>query len=182
MKHVCKLYFFRGFVVANGSLQRLPKKSAKTAEKHEGVGCFDRVSNGRAFDQPPRWSRGKWFERWRNGRSRLVPIGVGIVIAMHMVSRTIKRNSHSAVQEGEGEEWDFRVRFNRATGERGGSESYYESNSRVPLASRNLLAGSLAASRFRFLSIFSRISQPPTLYSLRSCVRHSFTRTMRRML
>ncbi|TGZ38402.1 Uncharacterized protein DBV15_06729 [Temnothorax longispinosus] len=82
-------------------IQRIPKKSAETAEKHEGIGRFDRVSNDRAFDHPSRWSRGKRFERWRNGRSRLVPAGVGIVIAMHMVSRTIKRNSHSAsVQEG----------------------------------------------------------------------------------
>ncbi|KYM99064.1 hypothetical protein ALC62_10178 [Cyphomyrmex costatus] len=45
-----------------------------------------------------RWSRGKRLERWRNGRNRLVPAGVGIVIAMHMVSRTIKRNSHGALQ------------------------------------------------------------------------------------
>lgn len=29
----------------------------------------------------------------------VVPAGVGIVIAMHMVSRTIKRNSHSALQD-----------------------------------------------------------------------------------
>jgi len=73
------------------------KKSVETAEKHGGIGCFDRVSNDRALDHPSRWSRGKRLERWQNGRSRLVPTGVGIVIAMHMVSRTIKRNSHGAL-------------------------------------------------------------------------------------
>ncbi|XP_077259489.1 uncharacterized protein LOC143895897 isoform X4 [Temnothorax americanus] len=50
-------------------IQRIVKKSAETAEKHEGIGRFDRVSNDRAFDHPSRWSRGKRFERWRNGRS-----------------------------------------------------------------------------------------------------------------
>jgi len=51
-------------------------------------------------------------ERWRVSTA-----GVGIVIAMHMVSRTIKRNSHGALEKGEEEEWDFRVGFNRDGGE-----------------------------------------------------------------
>ncbi|RLU26015.1 hypothetical protein DMN91_002178 [Ooceraea biroi] len=39
---------------ANCSLQRVPKKSAETAEKHGGIGSFDRVSNGRTPDHPAR--------------------------------------------------------------------------------------------------------------------------------
>lgn len=83
---------------------------------------------------------------------------MGIVIAMHMVSRTIKRNSHGALQEGKGEEWDFRVRFNRATGERGGgggaNRILRKQLSRTPRSSRSA-PDSLAASRFRLLSTFS---------------------------
>lgn len=134
-----KLRFFQKICRCELLASTCTKKSAEIVEKHGGTGCFDKVSNGRAFDQPLQWSRGKRFERWRNGRSRLVTTGVGIVIAMHMVSRTIKRNSHSAAQKGTGEEWDFRAGFNRATGERGGSESYCESNSHVSLASHDLL-------------------------------------------
>lgn len=167
-------FFFR--ILNRCSLQRVLTKSAETAEKHGGIGCFDRVSNGRTLDHPRRWSRGKRLERWRNGRSRLVPTGVGIVIAMHMVSRTIKRNSHGALQEGKGEEWDFRVRFNRAAS--GVGESYYESNFHVPLASHGLpLVSSL-------LPIFASSPPPreflsPTLHSSIPCSLLLYTSTLR---
>lgn len=188
-------YFFKGFfIIANCSLQPIPKKSAETAEKHKGIGCFDRVSNGRAFGHPPRWSRGKWFERWRNGRSRLVPTGVGIVIAMHMVSRTIKWNSHSAARESKGEEWDFRVRFNRDTGERGGGRIVLRKQlPRTPYFSRFALlvpsqlpafASSPSPREFLSPAFHSSIPYSPPLYtSMRRVHRqanaHAFTNVQR---
>jgi len=62
--------FLPEFAAADCSLQRQPKKSAETAEKHGGIESFDRVSNDRA-DQP---STSRYDER---ETEKVVEQGVG---------------------------------------------------------------------------------------------------------
>lgn len=115
---------------------------------------------------------GKRLGRWRNGRSRLVPAGVGIVIAMHMVSRTIKRNSHSALQDGKGKEWDFRVRFNRTTWR--GRIVLRKHLPRTPCSSRSAPRFPRSFPFSPVLHLLANFSAP--LFTVRSRVRHFFTR------